>query len=623
MGKRGFTLIEILLVMIITGITLPVVGTAFYMLLKVPAQETAKLAVLNDVNLALDWINKDVNRGQYFSGDPVMLKRFITVDFTMNASTDQQAWAQVDEPTSPMDRGNVCPSYPLINASDRYRWNYSAANQDGELNTQMFQFTVPDSVSNSNISPPFDTSYSLSSIAVSWKGNTSFNKSALRTSLMIWDYGTGSWKRLDREFGMIQEGWLTGRVMFSNTSPPWNYIQDRKIYFLVETPYHKDPGSKIKVTLCTNYIKLMLLMPIATTTELDTSKISYGGFSWVDKTRVPSISYNSRYYFLNTSKEPTRLMREEWRDNELVSTLTLAYHIQTYEDITFDYHPAGTGSSTDTLPYVVVTVNASTGLGEMFTRAFGETHFAFRSTTQSHGMAVLTSQGVGTGMDGILISGTKLLIDGSMRTMGNITIFGESIWVTGNLVNGPAEAGGNIVDNAGSIAESKRYQQIDPWAWDLKVTDFVANDSAPKSNEYIFPGDVDETELDDYWSNPPTNTVLKEGVYYSKNGNISLSRNSLSGIVTLVSPNGSVRVYSNNSCLSAFCNGVVLFSNASYNDSVELGGDGDAWAGNLYAPYGGVLISGTRTQPFTLFGSIAAQRFNYISQSSETFTIVY
>jgi prepilin-type N-terminal cleavage/methylation domain-containing protein len=98
-GKRGFTLLEIVMVMAITAITLPVVGTAFYMLLKVPADETAKLSVLNDVNLALNWIHEDVNRGQFFAGDPAMLRSITTVDFATDP-TNQSAWDKLGEPVN-------------------------------------------------------------------------------------------------------------------------------------------------------------------------------------------------------------------------------------------------------------------------------------------------------------------------------------------------------------------------------------------------------------------------------------------------------------------------------------------------------------------------------------------
>jgi hypothetical protein len=246
-------------------------------------------------------------------------------------------------------------------------------------------------------------------------------------------------------------------------------------------------------------------------------------------------------------------------------------------------------------------------------------------------MAVLTTQGADTGKDGILVAGKKLFVDGSMRTLGNITVTGTDILITGNFINGPAEAGGYIVDNAGAIADPRELQTLSPVTWGLNVSDFVKNDSVPASNEYIWASNVNLSiaNTDDYgktiWAVPPTNAspVLKSGVYYSRTGNISLGTNNVSGMVTLASKVGRVTVTASNSSLSPFCNGVLLFSNSSYNDSIRFSGNGGAWSGSLFAPYGGVMINGTMTQPFFLFGSVAAQTFNYSANSSKDFMIQY
>jgi hypothetical protein len=360
-----------------------------------------------------------------------------------------------------------------------------------------------------------------------------------------------------------------------------------------------------------------------------TSTTSYGGFYWVDRTDANnSISYTTHYYFINDSHH---LVREQWQDNELVSATTLAYNIPGYDAITFDFSPLGTRSAKDILPYVMVDIWASAGTGDMRTDAYGHSHLALRSTTLSQGMAVLTTQPFGTGIDGISVSGKKLFIDGSMRTLGNITIRGESHIVTGNLINGPAEAAGYIVDLGGAIADPVQFASLSPVDWGIGVADFVDNASIPASNEYIWSGNVN-LDNEDYdgsgkpiWVNGRSNAspILQPGVYYCVNGNISLGKTNVSGMVTLVSPNGRVTVTSTESYLSPFCNGVLLFSNASYDDAVRFSGNGGGWSGNLFAPYGGVKINGTMTKSFHMFGSISAQRFNYSAESSLDFNIIY
>ena len=1020
-GKRGFTLLEILIVMIITAITLPVVGTVFYMLLSVPTKETGRLITINDVNLALNWIHEDVNRGQFFAGDPGMLMSINTIDFTSGVNASQQAWQKlVSAPTSPADRGTEANAsqYQWINASDSYRWatSLTGSPSDGQLETQMFKFTINASLINIS---------EIQNIVVSWKGYGE-NDSQHATQIRIWNYSASQWEHFNVHeavtYGMGSEGWLSGRETISTTYPITNYVNvGREMYVLAQTSKHVDSGcpflygwdgkgyqfietaiptaftktyedtsyhratalepkdgyydmmlqmglpetsyinnlglwavdhpqgteillecpvppersgiihtirnpqpvaardrdgndvtsllasqdgeywesnlsgkdfndtdnlydwititlpeerhsgtaklildarfsdlapfqlwylwhftlgtpnvdyitnlletdqefisqfnlfmwlsntflvqqwngsewvdyspitqtsmqfgnplvvpinlsdisgNQLRLytsvgvreidyvavdytedepvnitqlepvaatehcvngstgdvlaeisatddsyavidqgdyinyrfnamappaegmqrtfifpvtgyyyingpevpedkmdnwplfeelvyvphayckwvipryinleadasskyynttivvppfptninshTLYTNYIKVTLLTPgMAPTLSQEYMGQTYGGFYWVDRTNASnSISYTVHYYYAEASHQ---LVRQEWQDNQLTSTTSLAFNIVNFDDITFEYYPAGTKSVTDILPYLWVDIWATAGEGASQVMAHGTSHLAVRGTTLSRGVAVLATEPTGSGNEAILISGTKLVVDGNMRSYGNITVTGDN-----NLITGEAEAAMYVFDDKGACANPVNSSFLGAVGWDMNVSDFVDDPNSPASNEYIWNGDVVlDTATTDMngkliWDNPPTNTVFKPGVYYSKTGNISLGKNNVSGMVTLVGKK--VIVTSNYSYMSPFCNGVLLYGYGDSNDSVRFSGNGGAWSGSLFARDGGVTINGTMTQPFYLFGSVAAKRLNYSANSKENFTIKY
>lgn len=1019
-GKKGFTVLELLVVMLITAVTLPVVGTAFYMMLHVPAKETGKLSTINDVNLALSWIHQDINRGQFFSGAPGMLKGITTIDFSSGAGTDQQAWEKLGIPGNPSDQGTDLLDYTLIAASDTLQWESALADTDGQIETQMFQFTIP--VGGGELIEDLDE---IETMVVSWKGSGEDEEND--TEIKIWNATSHTWDEFNprayrNEMG--SEGWLSGRITnvqdyitvddpgfapdntvyvlamttfyegcpflygwdgegyalidatlndaflkrfetsgyqiadvlepidgnydlmlhmglpetgyinnlglrvvdhpegtrilaehpadaeqcgrlhtisqlqpvtavdsrgnditellsaedgdywgsdlsgrdFSRTEDLYDWIvitlpeerdsgsaklvldvretglgefqlwyfshfllgtpnldfvlnrietdeefipyfdlqlwlssafivqyrngsewvdyasvpsigpyfgspevvtldlskitgkqirlhtpaglreidyiavdysEDKPVdvtqiapteatqhfadgsaadvladisvaddryavieqgdyinyrfpamnppaegmqrtfvlctggyyylegpevpedkmgnldlaeeltyvpysyakwtlpryadpdsypysgYYQMERIYPEFPRHITKNTIITDYIKLVVLTP-GESPEYEVGE-TYGGFYWVDRTGSEDITYTTHYYW--SGANTTKLLRQEWQNNGLASVTALAHNVQNYDDIQFTYYPAGTTSGEDILPYIIVNIKTSTGAGNLYTESFGSSHIALRSTTLSRGAAVLAKETVETGSETVNISGSNLIIDGSVRSFGNITVTGED-----NLITGRAEANAYIWDELGAVVDPHEFEYIDDVDWDLDRHNLIQEPSSPASHEYIWiGGDVTITTSlttdsfgKEIWDSTDASApVLNQGVYYlDGGGNLTLTTDNVTGMVTLASE-GRVRVTSDNSYLSPFCNGVILFSNSSYDDAVEFSGDGGAWSGNLFAPEGGVMVSGTMTQKFFLFGAVAAQRFDYRADSQEEFRVKF
>lgn len=68
-NQRGFTLIELVIVMAITSLMMGAIGSIFYQVLVVPPRESDHLTAINELRLALDRIQHDGVQAQSFTPD--------------------------------------------------------------------------------------------------------------------------------------------------------------------------------------------------------------------------------------------------------------------------------------------------------------------------------------------------------------------------------------------------------------------------------------------------------------------------------------------------------------------------------------------------------------------------
>lgn len=313
----------------------------------------------------------------------------------------------------------------------------------------------------------------------------------------------------------------------------------------------------------------------------------YGSFYWVDRTSANTSCYATRYYYDDVNN---RLIREEWKNNDLISTIIIARHIANYNNVSFEFHPKGdwlAGNFSDLqLPYVVVNMTATEGQGNWMQWAEGTQYIYLRGGEPiSRGFAILT---IGTDGYTLDISGYDLNIDGDIRSYGGIKTSGSE-----HSINGTAQAAWLIEDNAGAIPDDQEdeYALLPRMSWSLQLSDF-------ESYTFNFTGDVN-LATKDVWQDA---TTLKPGVYYTT-GTMTLDTDDATGMVTLIGDK--VKIKADNTRLTPFCNGVLLYSTG---DEVEFSGDGGDWYGTLFAPDGEVAITGSG---LTLDGAVAAQTFTH------------
>lgn len=326
----------------------------------------------------------------------------------------------------------------------------------------------------------------------------------------------------------------------------------------------------------------------------------YGGFYWVDRTEGNiSHCYATRYYY---DDDNDRLIREVWKDNELISPIIIARHIAYYGNVSFEFHPHGDWPAGNFsglgLPYVVVTIKTTEGQGNAAQRAEGTHYVHIRgSETLSRGFAILTR---GTGGYTLDISGYDLTIDGDIRSHGGISISDGD-----HTINGTAQAAWLIEDDDDAIDDAKEDQHavLHAIGWNMVLEDFL-DPQNPGDNEYVFSGNVslDWPAPAGYWLDA---TTLKPGVYYTPNGTITLATNNASGMVTLIGDK--VKVTADYTELTPFCNGVLLYTTGEGKEA-EFSGEGGTWYGTLFAPDGRVKMTGSG---LSLYGAIAAQTFIY------------
>jgi prepilin-type N-terminal cleavage/methylation domain-containing protein len=370
-------------------------------------------------------------------------------------------------------------------------------------------------------------------------------------------------------------------------------------------------------SLHANFVRLTLVVPKEDDDAADDEEdLVYGSFSWVDRTGTESHSYTTQYYFSDN-----RLMRDEWVDNNLVSTAVVAHHIAFWEDVGFRFFPRGDLSQPpgkEGEAYLAVDIKANTSEGLRYSQWAESTETytlrGVRGGGLSRGFAVLAR---GRSGNPVNIQGLGLSVQGNIYSYRGVYIGGGEHSITGMV-----EAAGDI-DDAGSILvpeQLKRFSTRADASWSLGLDDFVHWPEL-KDREFIYSGvgdwDLASCATCYYNKSGPASrsifngTKMMTGVYYNPSGNINLTTTNATGMVTLIGER--VIVTADYSQLSALSNGVVAYGTGTDDAAVLYNSDdplelGTRWSGSLFAPSGGVRIGGKN---FAVYGAVAAMRFFY------------
>lgn len=374
-------------------------------------------------------------------------------------------------------------------------------------------------------------------------------------------------------------------------------------------------------SLHANYVRLTLVVP-KEEEEQEEETLVYGSFSWVDRTGTESHSHTTQYRF-----EDNRLLRDEWVDNNLLSTVVAAHHIAVWEDVEFDFHPRGDltrGTGKEGQPYLIVRIKTNTSEGQYSQWARSTEIYTLRGIGLSRGFAVLARGRTGNPVD---IRGEGLSVHGNIYSYRGVYIGGERHSITGVV-----EAVGQIDDAAGVLSPDQlvRFSTRADAAWSLSLDDFIHLPEY-KDREFIYDGSGgdhwDLESCDECFTNSEGHApyriwedddiTLKTAVYYNPYGNISLTVTNATGMVTLIGER--VIVTADYSRLSALSNGVVVYATGSDDGAVWYNSDdplglGTRWSGSLFAPSGGVHIGGKN---FAVYGSVAAMRFFYDGENTD------
>ena len=204
---------------------------------------------------------------------------------------------------------------------------------------------------------------------------------------------------------------------------------------------------------------------------------------------------------------------------------------------------------------------------------------------------------------GLRVNGSQITINGAMHSnsflgiYGNNTdTFGTTSYVCSQSING----GPNI--SSGPTATSSRSYPIS-----YTMADFPCTKSVPSGN-FDLCNDAAVWQSGNCWGG---GGVLKPGVYCAPGGNLTLNGSNLSGNVTLVS-NGQIQVSGNNMNLSAYSNGVALYTTSNVLTSatapIMMGVSTMQLTGTIYAPNGHMNLSGS---DWTINGSLIGYEIEF------------
>ena len=121
--KRGFTLIEILIAMVIAGTLMGLLSTTYYYFMTIPAHQSDQLTATNQLRLALDQIQYDGVQAQSFTP----------------GSDPQEYYGYFSSYTDPQGSGNRTVAYKY---DDGHLLREESL--DGDVDTRIIAFHIAD-----------------------------------------------------------------------------------------------------------------------------------------------------------------------------------------------------------------------------------------------------------------------------------------------------------------------------------------------------------------------------------------------------------------------------------------------------------------------------------------------
>ena len=217
-------------------------------------------------------------------------------------------------------------------------------------------------------------------------------------------------------------------------------------------------------------------------------------------------------------------------------------------------------------------------------------------------LAIFAAQ-EGSAPDNVLDwTGSGAIVTGNIHSNSDIRISGSN-----NQITGLAEA--NLGFNISGSGNTFGSQDAAAPICHIPVNLFPPQDFfAPYT--FSFTGNVDLKTIDEVWLDPPTKTMLKPGVYFTT-GTLTLSGSGVTGNVTLIGDE--VKISGSDTTLTAFSNGVVLYGTGTSNQAVKVSGSDETFTGIIYAPNGGIDISGSNE---AVAGGVVGQRVKLSGSSS-------
>ena len=186
------------------------------------------------------------------------------------------------------------------------------------------------------------------------------------------------------------------------------------------------------------------------------------------------------------------------------------------------------------------------------------------------------------GANALLILGSNLNVTGGTHTNSTATVTGS-----GNTFDGGFNYACSPLDDSGggntyTPSHAPGSRRSSPLGY--SYGDFNCN--------HEFTSDADVRSEPSLWQgNDPNTNQLNPGVICST-GNLALGGSDVTGNVTLVAQ-GEIDIGGSNFNLTPRENNVFLFAGSTNSSALNVIGTGGSWEGFLYAPDGGITLSGS------------------------------